>query len=306
MDVRSAWQRNIINQRTVHPKSCKKVPSYVPSLLSPAVCGNLKLIGRNMCRRKDHRPSHSAPASARRFGFPSHDLAGGHLAARLFLQMQGISGKRILKKINRMQQCPAEPPRTIRWSSLVTVYHYRDCEIPRAETIAFRRKEKDSYSEKTRRLSFQCAADAIVSQRKKKLDQNTARLEKILPELTRFQWSHLSLVEMNAVESDIIEKLDNLRMTDAKNGTEGNLQDSREYTLIEKQFVLLLEACDCSFKLSCVDHSRSIKQHGKKEFSLIKRSYRLFRLAWLMPFKNCISLDVYTDADSESDQQLPD
>ncbi len=123
-----------------------------------------------------------------------------------------------------------------------------------------------------------------------------SHFEKILPELAKLQWSHLSLLEMEAVESEIIEELDSLRQFDT---TIGHMQISREYSLIEKQFALLLDACECLFKLSCVSSFRFIKQHGKdKEAAATKTRNKPFSLLWFTPFKNCTSFYVDTEAES--------
>jgi hypothetical protein len=182
--------------------------------------------------------------------------------------------------------------KTISWSNSVTLFHYTECGNPRAEVISIRGIEKLPLSKLTGRQTFQCEADAVISQRRKKLDQHTLRLEKILPELAKLEWSHLSLNEMEAVASDIIEELDSLR------------QQSREYNLVERQFALLLEAYECMFRLSCNgNHHLPIKQHGKNsEVSFIKSGNRFFRLPplpWPIPFRNCASFDVDTDAESD-------
>jgi hypothetical protein len=190
----------------------------------------------------------------------------------------------------QMQKPPPSGPKRIRWSESVTLHHYTECGHSRAEKIAIR--EGETHSKRTRRHTFQCEADAIISQQRKKQDQHISHFEKIFPELVKLQWSHLSLLEMKAVESEIISELDSLSQIDA---TSEHLQQSREYNLTEKQLSLLLEAYECLFQLS---HLRSAEQHGNcKIATSIKSRIRRFKLPWLMLFNYCVSFDVETDAD---------
>ncbi len=180
--------------------------------------------------------------------------------------------------------------RGITWSDSVTLYHSTECGNPQAEIIAIRDSEKQTRSNLTRRCTFRCEAEAIISQRRKKRDQLMSHLESLLPALAKLQWSHLSLREMEAVECDIIEELDSLRQMHA---TIGNPQNSSEYNLMEKQFALLLEAYECFFKLSCADNQL-------KEAASIKTRNRIripsLRLSLL--FKKCVSVHVDCDAES--------
>jgi hypothetical protein len=183
----------------------------------------------------------------------------------------------------------------VRWSDSVKLYNYTDCENPQIEIIAIRGVER-AHSTQPWRLTFLCEEDAIISQRRTKRNQHTSHFEKILPKLAELQWSHLSLLEMESVELDIITELDSLRQTDAL--AIGPLQHSRNYYAKEKQLSLLLEAYECIFKLSCTNHVGSVKQRRMDKDESYIDCRRLFRLAWCIPLKKCVSLNVDTDAES--------
>ena len=181
--------------------------------------------------------------------------------------------------------------RSVSWSETVTLYRDEECGSSRAEVIAIRSMDEYTHSKVTTRRVYQCETDAIIRQNLKKRNEHTLHLEKILPELAKLQWSHLSLLEMEAVESEIIEELDSLRQIDRPN--------SREYKQAERQLSLLLEAYNCLFKLNCANNLGSIKQGGKnKEATPIHRKHWLLKMRWLVPFKNCAFLDADTDAES--------
>ncbi len=172
----------------------------------------------------------------------------------------------------------------IRWSDSVTAYQYdTECGQPREEIIAIQGIEKPAYFKHTRRPIFRCEADAINSQLRKKLDQLTSHLERILPELAKLQWSHLSFLEIEVVENEIIDELDRLQHIDTRIG---DSELSSKYELTEKNFNLLLEAQEVLFKLSCADTQL------KKALSIKSRN-RLFRLF----FVSCASFDVDEEAE---------
>ncbi len=183
--------------------------------------------------------------------------------------------------------------KSIRWSDSAIVYYYTECGNTRAETSCVRETEELAHSKHTERHTFRCEADAIVSQLRKKRDQHTSQFKKILPELAKLQWAHLSLIELEEVESEILEELDSLRQIDT---TTGLLQYSSEYDLVEKQFNLLLDTYECLFQLGYDDSQQllSINEHDKKieEAPCIEKKNRRFRWPFSIPFKTCASIDV--------------
>ncbi len=153
-----------------------------------------------------------------------------------------------------------DPSSKIKWLDSVKSYNYTytGCGNLSAEVISIRDVDKPSRMKAVSKRKFHCEAEAILSQQKKKQGENLAHIEKILPEVAKLEWLQLSIHEIKAIESEMIEELDSLRQIDTNTG---HITYSYEYRVLEKRFVLLLETYECLFKKASLDNLK-LQQDG--------------------------------------------
>ena len=125
--------------------------------------------------------------------------------------------------------------------------------------------------------------------------EHISHLEKILPKIAALDWSHMSIHEIKAAESEMVEELDSLRQVDANTG---HFTYSNEYRVLESQFKLLLDAYDCLFKKEYVDSllRQQRNSNGQESFHAKNRGRFQKAARFLIPFRKCISVNL--DAES--------
>ena len=198
-----------------------------------------------------------------------------------------------------------DPSSKLKWFDTVMAYTYTYTEggnLP-AEKIAIRVIEKPACKANCRH-TFRSEADAITTYQKKKQCEHRAHLDNMLPDLAQYQWSHLSIDELKAAESEMIEELDRLREVDESTGY---TRHSGQYRALEKQLSLMLEMYECLFQKSSVEQLISISMNKKDEDVCIakkRNARRSFR--FLFPFSNCLSAFDVDDESAETAMVLSD
>ncbi len=112
-----------------------------------------------------------------------------------------------------------------------------------------------------------------------------------MPEFAELQLLHMSIHEIQALESEMIEEMDSLRQIDTNTG---DITYSHEYRVLEKQYILLLEAYECLFKKAHIDSQVPKQGHNcKGQDSHSKRLSNLRSgIRFLLPFKKCTSVNL--------------
>ena len=174
----------------------------------------------------------------------------------------------------------------IKWFDTVVAYDYTytNGENPPAMNIAIREIKKPA-RKLTSRHTFRCEADAIISQQKRKQGEHTAHYENIVPDLARYQWSQMSIDELEAAELEMIDKLDSIRQVDA---VTGRTILSDKYRALEKELSLLLEMYECLFQKRFVENL--LLQRNNEAASKKRQHPR--RLDFFWPFTKCLQINV--------------
>jgi hypothetical protein len=195
-----------------------------------------------------------------------------------------------MPKENSTVKSAKHPPAKIKWMDTVLAYSYVYTESTQvlAEKIAIRGLGKPVRSSKSG-SSSKCRFEAEASSniQKKKLVEHKAHFHNMMPDLARFQLSSMSLDEMEALASEIIEKLDSLQRVDSSNGC---ISHSKEYRALENKLSTLLEAQECVYHIKCIDNLLSSSQQcgqDKATDSHPKRDLQT-RMKRLIPFMNCV------------------
>ena len=124
---------------------------------------------------------------------------------------------------------------------------------------------------------------------KERQGENLAHLETILPELAKLDCLHMSINEIKAVESELIEELDSIRQVDANTG---QIIYSHEYRVLENQLALLLQAHDCLSKEAYADNLITLKQkhNSTAQAPNFTKKYSCWS-GFLIPFSKCTSVN---------------
>jgi hypothetical protein len=186
------------------------------------------------------------------------------------------------------QSNPVKPATKITWMDTVLTYRYVYTESTQVlgEKMAVRELEKSAHSKSSRTSKIRCVANAIINVLKRKHIKHKIQFRSLLPDLAKFNWSTLSLDEMETKAAEIIDKLDSLRPVDSE---DCEFSPSNEYRMLEKRLSLLLDAHECVYHIKCVESLLSnIQQHGQdKDASSDIRPDVWASMRYLFPFKRC-------------------
>ena len=179
----------------------------------------------------------------------------------------------------------------IKWMDTALAYSYVYTESTQvlAEKIAIRELRKPVDCKLGSKYGFE--PDAVINFQKKKLSQHKAHYADMIPDLARFGWCNMSLEQMEAKASEIIHKLDSLRLVDTASGSPNH---SKEYILHETKLAILLEAQECVYRIKYIDSLlRSSQQFCKGKETTSDKKFDLHTsLRYLIPFRKCVAVNA--------------
>jgi hypothetical protein len=161
--------------------------------------------------------------------------------------------------------------KSIRWSAVVKIHTY-ECDFAPENLRPVKKKGKPN------RRKFESAADAIFHDRKKVQKELREVYLRMLPDLEKHQLSRMSIVELEALQDKLIDKLDRLRIRvpDIEYSNDFNI-----FCALERKLILVIDAWQCKTQrvhvedlldsakdltpLQHIDRARSVNLENKEK-----------------------------------------